>query len=187
MLSIQALRTSWRPLRNFNQVFPRLCSNSTDIQKSKEWLQTFDSSQIPRHLFTISYSRSSGPGGQKVNKTSSKATVALEEGEWLRSSTCYWIPTPVRQQLREKPIRYETKSRGLLIQCDTTRSRDQNTEECFSRLLEEIKSKVYFPGEVKEEDKAKWAQLEEDFKERKKFNKKKQSDKKRNRVKKFDL
>ncbi|KAI5954782.1 hypothetical protein KGF57_003805 [Candida theae] len=165
----------------------RLYSNSSEIAQSKEWLDTFDSSQIPRHLFSISYSRSSGPGGQKVNKTSSKATVALGEGEWLQSSTSYWIPSPIRQQLQENPIRYETKSKGLLIQCDTSRSRDQNTEECFSRLLAEIKSKVYFPGEVKEEDKAKWVQLEADFKERKKFNKQKQSEKKRNRVKKFDL
>lgn len=187
MLSIQSVQSFRIPLRCLYRLFLRPHSNSPEIQKSKEWLKTFESSQIPRHLFNISYSRSSGPGGQKVNKTSSKATVALEEGEWLQGSTCYWIPTPIRQQLQERPIRYQTKSKGLLIQCDTSRNRDHNTEECFSRLLEEIKSKVYFPGEVKEEDKVKWIQLEEDFKERKKFNKRKQSDKKRNRTKKFDL
>jgi len=181
------VRRSRSHYRHLSQVVARFYSNSSDVLKSKEWLQSFDSSQIPRHLFNISYSRSSGPGGQKVNKTSSKATVSLNEGEWLQSSKCYWIPSPIRQQLHEKPIRYVTKSNGLLIQCDTSRSRDQNTNNCFSRLLEEIKSKVYFSSDVKEEDKAKWIQLEEDFKERKKFNKKKQSDKKRNRLKKFDL
>lgn len=187
MFRSRAALTPCISMNRFKFFIHRFYCDTPEITQSKEWLQTFNSSQIPRHLFNISYSRSSGPGGQKVNKTSSKATVALKEGQWLQNSTCYWIPTPIRQQLCERPIRYETKSKGLLIQCDTSRSRDQNTEECFARLLEEIKSKAYFPGEVKEEDKAKWVQLEADFKERKKFHKKKQSDKKRNRIKKFDL
>ncbi|KAI5955843.1 hypothetical protein KGF54_001345 [Candida jiufengensis] len=158
-----------------------------EIQKSKDWLENATPSIIPKHLFSITYSRSSGPGGQKVNKTSSKATISLEPGTWLDSSTCYWIPSPILSQLQNKPIRYETKSKGILIQCDTSRSRDLNTEECFSRLLEEIKSNTYFETEATEEDKLKWELLEEDFKERKKFNKKKQSDKKRKRSKKFDF
>lgn len=78
------------------------------------------------------------------------------------------------------------KGGGLLIQSDTSRNREHNTELCFQRLVEEIKSKVYFASEVSQEDKEKWQELEEDYKERKKFNKKKQSDKKKNRSKKFD-
>ncbi|KAI5966300.1 uncharacterized protein KGF55_000609 [Candida pseudojiufengensis] len=161
--------------------------SSEAIQKSKIWLQTVDTSIIPKHLFEITYSRSSGPGGQKVNKTSSKATISLQSGMWLNPTICYWIPSPILEQLQSSPIRYETKSRGLVIQCDSSRNRDENTEECFRRLLEEIKSTIYFAPEVKEEDKLKWDMLQEDFKERKKFNKKKQSDKKRSRSKKFDL
>ena len=67
----------------------------------------------------------------------------------------------------------------MLIQSDTSRNREHNTELCFQRLVEEIKSKVYFASEVSQEDKEKWQELEEDYKERKKFNKKKQSDKKK--------
>ncbi|KAK6868887.1 hypothetical protein K6H11_003990 [Candida tropicalis] len=158
-----------------------------EIESAKKWVDTFTHTEIPTHVFDISFSRSSGPGGQKVNKTSSKATVSLEPGLWLSAQVCYWIPKPVQAQLRDKGIRYVTKTGGLLIQSDTSRNRDMNAELCFKRLLEEIKSKVYFASEASEEDKEKWTQLEEDFKERKKFNKKKQSDKKKNRSKKFDL
>ncbi|CAK9438449.1 uncharacterized protein LODBEIA_P26730 [Lodderomyces beijingensis] len=158
-----------------------------EIKKSISWLEKFSTSTIPRHHFQIAYSRSSGPGGQKVNKTSSKATVSLEPGQWLDPGVCYWIPMPVQAQLKSKGIRYATKSNGLIIQSDTSRNRDENTEQCFQRLVTEIKSTVYFAGEAKDEDKLKWAQLEESFKERKKFNKKKQSEKKQSRSKKFDL
>ncbi|RCK60752.1 hypothetical protein Cantr_08514 [Candida viswanathii] len=157
-----------------------------EIEQSKKWLESFTHSEIPTHVFDITYSRSSGPGGQKVNKTSSKATVALEPGRWLSSEVCYWIPKPVQAQLREKGIRYVTKTGGLLIQSDTSRSRDVNAEMCFKRLLEEIKSKVYFAREASEEDKEKWSQLEVDYKERKKYHKKKQSEKKKSRSRKFD-
>ncbi|EMG47808.1 hypothetical protein G210_1742 [Candida maltosa Xu316] len=158
-----------------------------EIENSKKWLETFTYSQIPTHVFHIAFSRASGPGGQKVNKTSSKATVSLEPGLWMSSQVCYWIPKPVQAQLKSKGVRYVTKHGGLLIQSDTSRNRDENVELCFKRLLEEIKSKVYFASETSEEDKEKWAQLEEDFKERKKFHKKKQSDKKKNRSMKLSI
>ena len=79
---------------------------------------------------------------------------------------------------KSKGIRYETKGGGLLIQSDTSRNREHNTELCFQRLVEEIKSKVYFASEVSQEDKEKWQELEEDYKERKNLTKK-QSDKKK--------
>ena len=34
----------------------------------RQWLATFNPSTIPRHLCQVTYSRASGPGGQKVNK-----------------------------------------------------------------------------------------------------------------------
>ncbi|KAG2735155.1 hypothetical protein G9P44_001369 [Scheffersomyces stipitis] len=157
-----------------------------DIDKAKAWLQSFTVEQIPTHIFDISYSRSSGAGGQKVNKTSSKATVALEPSQWLDPQYCYWIPLPVRRQISAKKIRYETKKGGILIQSDTTRNRDVNTDECFRKLLQEIKDTTFFAGEVSEEDKKRWEEIREDAKEKRMFNKKKQSDKKKSRQKKFD-
>ena len=48
---------------------PNLEETSRDDQKAARlWLSTFGSKTIPRNLCEISFSRSSGPGGQNVNK-----------------------------------------------------------------------------------------------------------------------
>lgn len=168
--------------------FLRFTSSFTkeEIALAQEWLDSFTPSQIPKDHFTISFSRSSGPGGQKVNKTSSKATIQLEPHVWLNPYYCSWIPKPVLQQITDK-VRYQTKSGGILIQCDTTRNRETNTDECFKRLLQEIKDNVYFAKEASQEDVEKWKEIEEISKEKRMFNKKKVSDKKKSRSKKFDI
>lgn len=158
-----------------------------DIQAAKEWLDSFTSKNIPTREFEITYSRASGPGGQKVNKTSSKATVALGIDKWLNPQFCYWIPKAIRAQLETKKIRYQTKVGGILIQSDSSRNRDLNTEECFNKLLQEIRANTYFETEMSEEDKKKWEDLKEQSKEKRLFSKKKNSDKKKSRSKNFDI
>ncbi|PSK36944.1 hypothetical protein C7M61_003809 [Candidozyma pseudohaemuli] len=155
-----------------------------EIEEAKQWL---DSPQINRAVFEITYSRSSGPGGQKVNKTSSKATVALEPWKWLNPQFCFWIPKPILAQIEEKKIRYHTKLGGLLIQSDRSRNREDNTADCFKKLGDEIRRVVEFVGEVSEEDKAKWEELAKVSKERRMEQKKRQKEKKQGRSKKFDL
>ncbi|PVH23817.1 hypothetical protein CXQ85_004111 [Candidozyma haemuli] len=157
-----------------------------EVEAARQWLEVADA-KIPRSIFDITYSRSSGPGGQKVNKTSSKATVALEPYKWLNPQFCYWIPKPVLSQLGEKRIRYHTKSGGLLIQSDKTRNREDNTAECFKKLADEFRKNVYFESEVSEEDKLKWEELAKISKEKRMLQKKKRSDKKKMRSKQFDM
>lgn len=110
------------------------------MDAARQWLMTFSHSDIPKTMFDVSYSRSSGPGGQKVNKTSSKATVALQPHAWLNPQFCYWIPKPVLDQISNAKLRYQTKEGGILVQSDYSRSREENTAECFKKLLQEIKA-----------------------------------------------
>lgn len=166
---------------------PRYVHTKEQIAHAKSWMETFQAEQIPRHDFSISYSRSSGPGGQKVNKTSSKATVSLEPFQWLNPKICWWIPGPVREQISVQNFRYQTKSGGLLIQSDLSRNREVNTEECFRKLLGELKQVVYFEEEASEEDKKKWQKISEQQKEYRLKEKKRNSEKKKARSKKFDL
>lgn len=39
-----------------------------ELTKARTWLAKLDAETIPQNLFDISFSRSSGPGGQNVNK-----------------------------------------------------------------------------------------------------------------------
>lgn len=175
------------PNRNF-LAFTRLYAQQTftkqEIEEAKRWL---DAPSINKSLFEITFSRSSGPGGQKVNKTSSKATISLEPWKWLNPQFCFWIPKPILAQLSEKRIRYHTKLGGLLIQSDRSRNREENTADCFKKLGDEIKRVVEFEGEVSEEDKAKWDELAKVRKERLVEQKKRQKEKRQGRSKRFDL
>ncbi|CAN3357502.1 hypothetical protein DICA3_C11430 [Diutina catenulata] len=196
MLSVRIGLRPWtqaRPLcRSFSVSIPRLNTEESEwtpeqLAQARQWLDRFQPSDIPREEFEVSFSRSSGPGGQKVNKTSSKATVTLEFHKWLDPHYCRWIPVAVAAQLREKPIRYQTKFGGVTIQSDLTRNRETNTDECFRKLLEEINEKVEFAGETSAETVEKWEDIKADKKEKRLFNKKKQSDKKKARSKKLSL
>ncbi len=52
--------------------FNRVVDQRASIEKIDEIMRTID---IPKRELTISYCRSSGPGGQHVNKTDSKAVI----------------------------------------------------------------------------------------------------------------
>lgn len=156
---------------------------SEEVAEARRWLDLFKHHQIPRQEFEITFSRSLGPGGQKVNKTSSKATVALAPHKWLNPYYTLWIPKAVAAQLQTAKVRYETKMGGITIQSDVTRNRETNTDECFRKLLEEIHDKVEFAGETLEETKERWQEIKTDRKEKRLFNKKKLSDKKKLRGK----
>ena len=43
-------------------------SSDEDFDKARRWYAQLQSSPLPREIGEVSYSRSSGPGGQNVNK-----------------------------------------------------------------------------------------------------------------------
>jgi hypothetical protein len=62
-------------------------SADSDLELARQWLRSFDSHTIPRHLGQISFSRSSGPGGQNVNKSVHVRSPSLDAGltKWRQS------------------------------------------------------------------------------------------------------
>lgn len=43
-------------------------ADEADVKAARQWLQQLDPDTIPRDVGEVSFSRSSGPGGQNVNK-----------------------------------------------------------------------------------------------------------------------
>jgi len=77
-----------QPLRRFaSSANPRSKSADSDVELARQWLKSFDSHTIPRHLGQISFSRSSGPGGQNVNKSVHLRSPSLYAGltKWGQS------------------------------------------------------------------------------------------------------
>ena len=89
---------------------------------------------LPINEFRFSYSRSSGPGGQNVNKVNSKVTLkwAFYDSNFLNSDQ--------KKRFESKYINYCDFAKNLIITSDVTREKLRNQEDCILRLKKFIKS-----------------------------------------------
>lgn len=102
-------------------------------------LQVTHSVVIPGHLLEESVARSSGPGGQKVNTTSSKVLLRFDLPAWE-------APHPaVAARLRTQARRYLDAEGRILIQRQVHRSQKQNREAARKRLAELIAAALVRP------------------------------------------
>jgi len=84
--------------------------------------------KVPLHEFQFSYSRSSGPGGQKVNKTNSK--VLLKWNIQKNKS----LPRKVKERLLHKLARRISEDGDLNVRSDRFRDRGRNIADCVEKL-----------------------------------------------------
>ncbi|QKX56485.1 uncharacterized protein TRUGW13939_03590 [Talaromyces rugulosus] len=118
--------------------------NEEELKKARQWLKTFSTSTIPRDIGVMTYSRSSGPGGQNVNKLNSKATlqVPLKHLHPI-------LPRILHQDLQNSRYMAE-RSNSLVINSDESRKRSDNMESCYVKLYTLIQTiaKTTIPGET---------------------------------------
>ena len=86
--------------------------------------------QIPPEEFTFTYARSSGPGGQNVNKVNSKALL-----RWP-IATSPSLPEDVRQRFLARYKRRVTGEGDLLISSQRYRDAPRNAADCLEKLRE---------------------------------------------------
>jgi len=93
------------------------------------------SGKIDLHRLKINYSRSSGPGGQHVNKTASQAEIRLnlaKSGGGGGGSD--WIPNLVQEKILEKNSHRMTKEGDLILRSDKFRVAAWNLADCLEKL-----------------------------------------------------
>ncbi|XP_040845635.1 peptidyl-tRNA hydrolase ICT1, mitochondrial isoform X4 [Ochotona curzoniae] len=101
---------------------------------------------IPVDRLTISYSRSSGPGGQNVNKVNSKAEVRFH------LATADWIAEPVRHKMAVMINR----SGELILTSESSRYQFRNLADCLQKIRDMIAEASQMPKEPSQEDAQLW-------------------------------
>ncbi|MCJ1475137.1 hypothetical protein MMC13_003797 [Lambiella insularis] len=126
------IRQASRPLRHALGFSSHIENNEgpsdDDQQVARKWLASYSPTTVPRRICNISFSRSSGPGGQNVNKTNSKATLRLSLKDLLPI-----VPSLLHQQLQMSRY-YAPRSDSIVIQSDTNRKQADNVQECYKKL-----------------------------------------------------
>ncbi|MEN1679645.1 MAG: alternative ribosome rescue aminoacyl-tRNA hydrolase ArfB [Planctomycetota bacterium] len=95
---------------------------------------------IPAAELELAFARSSGPGGQNVNKVNSKAQLRWR----FRESTA--LPLAIRRRFQERFASRITASGEVVVSSDTHREQARNTRECYDRLRAMIASTVAAPA-----------------------------------------
>lgn len=88
--------------------------------------------QIPDDEFAFSFARSSGPGGQNVNKVNSKAVM-----RWT-PATSPSLPSEVRDRFVSRYATRLTLAGELILTSQRSRDQNRNVEDCLERLKEMI-------------------------------------------------
>ena len=94
----------------------------------KQFLEITSHVFVPYSECELSYVRSSGPGGQNVNKVNSKAVL-----RWSLNNSPS-LSEEMRYRIRIKLAAKLNLEGELVLSCDSSRDQTQNREECLTKL-----------------------------------------------------
>ena len=83
---------------------------------------------VPMDRIEFSFARSSGPGGQNVNKLNTKAEIRFH----VKSAD--WLPTAVRERLLQYQSNKVSKEGELIITSQEHRTQAKNKDDCVDKL-----------------------------------------------------
>ena len=122
-------------------------------------LEITPSIQIDERELQIDFIRSSGPGGQNVNKVATAAQLRFD----VRASS---LPDDVKARLIHLAGKRITGDDVLLIEAKRFRTQDQNREDAIHRLVELVRQSLVKP-KARKKTKPTAASKEERLKEKK--------------------
>ncbi len=110
---------------------PKLDHTGSPHQNTPNAIEIATGIFVSQNVLQWSFSRSSGPGGQNVNKVNSKATLRICVQQ-LVETNC--ISHTVAARLRILPGVLITSDDDIILSSDTSRSQIQNRKHCLSKL-----------------------------------------------------
>ncbi|KAH7095563.1 hypothetical protein FB567DRAFT_32581 [Paraphoma chrysanthemicola] len=153
-------------------------ASDEDLKAARSWLAGLHAEAIPlKSIGELSFSRSSGPGGQNVNKVNSKATLRVPLDALLQH-----VPTALHGEIKRS--RYvAASSNAMIVHADDSRKQGDNARSCYRRLYEVIvqAGNHAVPNETSAEQLQHVKSLQKSDNERRLKSKKQQSAKKSSR------
>jgi protein subunit release factor B len=140
--------------------FPQMLRNfstKSTIDILRQFNKDFTRDSLKKELFQITFSRSSGPGGQNVNKVNSKVDLRFP----LNPNT--FIPSQVIQLLREKQSLRINKKNEFCISSDRYRTQHANLEDCLDKVFELIMESTVVANDTSEVTKLRVKDLKAGF------------------------
>ncbi|GAA99347.1 hypothetical protein E5Q_06042 [Mixia osmundae IAM 14324] len=109
-------------------------NTAEDHELATQWCDAFrradPMSALPQGLIKVTFNRSSGPGGQNVNKVNSKATLRLDLQQQTGQS---WAPDYVVRALAHSPLS-SSNGTAVVLACDSERTQRDNLRVAHERL-----------------------------------------------------
>jgi len=117
--------------------------------------------EIPRHLLVIKSARSSGPGGQNVNKVNTKVDMRIYVGrldsgggggtgpgdDGGGADDLWWLPEDVGRRLRQANAGSINKKGELVVTSQQHRTQHLNLDECTQKLQAMVDAAAVPPKE----------------------------------------
>ncbi|HZL99276.1 MAG TPA: alternative ribosome rescue aminoacyl-tRNA hydrolase ArfB [Planctomycetota bacterium] len=96
---------------------------------------------MPEDELVVEASRAGGPGGQNVNKVSSRVTL-----RWSVAASRA-LDEPTRERLRQRLASRLTRGGELVVHAATSRSQAENRRAARERLAELLREALFVPRE----------------------------------------
>ncbi|XP_064323150.1 large ribosomal subunit protein mL62 isoform X2 [Phalacrocorax carbo] len=119
-----AAGTEYRSAYSLDKLYPPRQDGAADAPEETQPATL----NIPLARLTVSYCRSSGPGGQHVNKVNTKAEVRFH----LASAD--WIPEAVRQKMASMHRNKINRAGELIVNSEESRYQMRNLAICLEKI-----------------------------------------------------
>eukprot|EP01032_Pedospumella_encystans_P011384 gene11384-13236_t len=130
---------------------------------------------LPMDKLDFAYARSSGPGGQNVNKLNTKAEIRFNV------PSADWLSADIRERLQLYYPNKITKDGDLVVTSQEHRTQAHNKEDCLTKLRDMISE-----ASIEPKDRKMYDGISDKGKERRKDEKRKRSAVKESRRAKYD-
>ncbi|PVU92184.1 hypothetical protein BB561_003974 [Smittium simulii] len=112
------------------------CEDKYNLTK---WRDSISPGKLDPKSYSMTYSRSGGPGGQNVNKLNTKAMLRMSVENQA------WIPDYVKKNFVRLNKAKINKKGEYIITSEESRSQLLNSEDCIKRLCIMLKEASLFP------------------------------------------